>query len=189
MKKGYALLILAVAMFGTAFLLPETNNQIFAEENTQDVSIGVPVLLSMYSTKPIFELIASPNTFKSDTTNIVATTNNAGGYSVTIGTYSTDNALNRGSSSDNIASLGSSETGTTSNFPAGKWGLSIGNTGTFSMVPTSIAQSTIGATGEPGTGTYTIAVGAKPNSDTASGTYSNILVVSTTANPEPNPTT
>lgn len=185
MKKVYTLLIAAVAVLGTAFLLPKSGELTFAEENTQGVNVDVPVVLSAYSTKPTIELDASPNTFKSDTADIIAATNSEWGYSVTIGSSTTNNALSHKTASDNIPSLGSSETGTSSNFPTGKWGLSIGNTGTFSMVPTSTAQGTLGTTEEPGSETYTIAVGAKPGSDAVSGTYSNILLISMIANAAP----
>ena len=182
MKKSKFLpTILGVAALASSVALPYNT---FADSKTAEVKITVAESLSLTLSDNAINFDLSDAAFYSDSLTVTGATNSAGGYTISFSTNNDYNDLRHSNIlvEDKIESV--TEDKTEANFPATAWGVST-DAETFKQVP--IAATNIFSTENKGENDHTLTIGAKAAAGMAAGDYSNELMFTIVANPDPEP--
>ena len=182
MKKSKFLpTILGVAALASSVALPYNT---FADSKTAEVKITVAESLSLTLSDNAINFDLSDTAFHSGSLTVTGATNSARGYTISFGTNNDYNDLRHSNIlvEDKIESV--TEDKTEANFPATAWGVST-DAETFKQVP--MAATNIFSTENKGENDHTLTVGAKAAAGMVAGDYSNELMFTIVANPDPEP--
>lgn len=193
-KKKTARIFAIAASFFAFFITLSPSNAQAADEDlpapvTVDLGVEVNVdqTLSLAVSQNILRFMMSANTPTSQSLTLSAETNSYNGYTVSLNTSRDYNELKHSNTSVH-ATIPSITTDTTlANFRGAAWGYSTDQTGTKMFHKVPIDQTEIFVTDAPSADSYAFTVGVRTSEQTASGSYSNTLIFTAIANPEPEP--
>lgn len=193
-KKKTARIFAIVAIFSAFFVTLCSSPANAADEElpapvTADLEVEVDVdqTLTLSVSQSILRFMMSANTPTSQSLTLSAETNSYNGYTVSLNTSRDYNELKHSNTSVHATIPSITSDTTLANFRGAAWGYSTDQTGTKMFHSVPINQTDIFTTESPSSDTYSFTVGVRTSEQTASGSYSNTLIFTAIANPEPEP--
>lgn len=193
-KKKTARIFAIAAIFFAFFVTLSPSNAQAADEDLPapvtarlGVEVEVDQTLSLTVSQNVLRFVMSANTPTSQSLTLTAETNSYNGYTVSLNTSRDYNELKHSNTSVHATIPSITSDMALANFTGAAWGYSTTQTGTkiFHSVP--IDQTEIFTTESPSADSYDFTVGVRTSEQTASGSYSNTLIFTAIANPEPEP--
>ncbi len=181
-----ALILLGCTSFPLSAYAADEDEQLMVTADV-DVEVDVDQTLTLTVSRNLLRFAMSANTPTSQSLIVSAGTNNYTGYTISLSTSRDYNELKHSNTAVRATIPSIVADTALDNFTGAAWGYSAdqATTKTYHQIPVDLED--IFVTDAPSQDEYEFAIGVRTSEETASGSYSNMLVFTALANLEPEP--